>query len=109
MAGEKKLPKTIAGIPTPIAIIGGVGIVAYFYLRHSSLSTGVQNAAGSTGKMGIRSVRGRAGPRGKRGKPGKTIRQVVLICPPGYHKVNRRCVKNAKKPHHPAHKFMAPR
>ena len=102
----KPIPKTIAGVPTPVVIVGGVAVLAYFYLRHSA-ATASPTSASPGGPMGIRRVRGMPGKRGPRGKPGKTIRQVVLICPPGYHKVNKRCVKNHHKPKHPAHKFMA--
>ena len=105
----RKIPKKILGLPTPVVIVGGVAVVAYFYLRHSAVASGVK-AAGTTsgGGMGGRGRQGEPGRRGKPGKPGRTIRQVVLICPPGYHRVKGHgCHRNARKPHHPAHHLLA--
>ena len=105
--GKKALPKKIGGLPTPVVVVVGVAAVAYLYLRHSAAAQGVQ-AAGQGGTGGA--LRGPPGRIGPRGRPGRTIlrRQVVLICPPGYHKgpSGRHCIPNAKRRPHPAHPKM---
>jgi hypothetical protein len=109
--GKKPLPKKIGGIPLPVVVVGGVAVVAYLYLRHSSVASGVQKAGTTGTKGGGRGGRGPAGPAGRAGKAGRTIRKtinrVVVICPPGYHKgpKGKHCIPN--KRHHPAHHKLA--
>ena len=109
----KSLPKKIAGIPTPVVIVGGVAVVAYFYLRHSSVASGVSQAGQSTGTGGAGGGGfGARGPRGPRGPAGRritrTIRKTVYICPKGYHRVvGKGCVRNAPPKKHPAAQHLA--
>jgi hypothetical protein len=100
-----KIPKKILGLPAPVVIVAGIAGVAYLYLRHSSVASGVA-AAGNPNASAGGGGRGRAGPRGPAGKPGrkitKRITRTVYLCPKGYHRVaGRGCVRNAAK--HPAH------